>query len=102
MPETEQLQLSVAADHPCIPGHFPGDPIVPGVVLLDRIRTLLESGSPERRIIGLRYAKFHSPLRPGNSCEVRLTHAESDSVRFECMQGNTRIASGTFLTGNPN
>lgn len=34
--------LRIGADHPCLPGHFPGRPVVPGVVLLDRVAALAE------------------------------------------------------------
>jgi 3-hydroxyacyl-[acyl-carrier-protein] dehydratase len=32
---------TISADHPSLPGHFPGTPIVPGVVILDEILAAL-------------------------------------------------------------
>ena len=40
------MQFIISADHPSLPGHFPGHPIVPGVVLLDRVLEAIETGHP--------------------------------------------------------
>ena len=32
-----EFRLLIAADHPSLPGHFPGQPVVPGVVILDEV-----------------------------------------------------------------
>ena len=38
------MQFVIAADHPSLPGHFPGQPVVPGVVVLERVLEAIESG----------------------------------------------------------
>lgn len=78
----------VPAAHPSLPGHFPGNPVVPGVVLLDRVAAALEEagGGGLRRIASV---KFLAPLRAG--CEVGLRLQVDDRrVRF-AMQSNGRI-----------
>ncbi len=35
--------FEIAADHPCLPGHFPGRPVVPGVVVLDHVLAAIEA-----------------------------------------------------------
>jgi 3-hydroxymyristoyl/3-hydroxydecanoyl-(acyl carrier protein) dehydratase len=37
------MRFSIPSDHPSLPGHFPGRPVVPGVVLLDRVVAAIES-----------------------------------------------------------
>jgi len=48
----------VPSAHPALPGHFPGNPIVPGVVLLDRVAAALEKNGSRLARIGV--VKFQS------------------------------------------
>ncbi|MDB5873450.1 MAG: hypothetical protein JWQ07_2892 [Ramlibacter sp.] len=68
-----EFDFCVAADHPSLPGHFPGRPIVPGVLLLDNVlQALLRLTG--RDVTHLQQVKFTSALLPGEqahaSCEV--------------------------------
>ena len=35
-------QFSIPFEHPALPGHFPGQPVVPGVVILEAVQTAIE------------------------------------------------------------
>jgi 3-hydroxyacyl-[acyl-carrier-protein] dehydratase len=61
-----EFEIRVAADHPALKGHFPGNPIVPGVVLLDAVIANIELATGGR-ISRVQQAKFHSVLRPSES-----------------------------------
>lgn len=82
-------------DHPALPGHFPGDPMVPGVVLLDAAASLAE-GAGCHRITGIRVAKFKSPLRPGTSCLIRLSTRDDASLEVHCSVGGSTILTAIF------
>ena len=57
--------LSISHDHPSLAGHFPGYPVVPGVVLLNEVLETLRRGSVASLMVtGLPMVKFSSPLRP--------------------------------------
>ena len=90
------FDLRIDADHPALPGHFPGRPIVPGVVLLDRVVAAAEQWlrceiSPR----SLPQAKFIAPLRPAESARGRLS-LHGEELRFEILRDGTTIASGLF------
>ena len=89
-------ELCIAADHPSLPGHFPGRPIVPGVVLLDCV--LAEAQRWLGTALSLRalpQAKFIAPLLPSERAQMRLTF-EGEELRFEIARADTMLASGTF------
>lgn len=75
MNESAQWQVagrfSVPPEHPSLPGHFPGQPVVPGVLLLDEVLALIAphlSGT----VTGVRNAKFLQPVLPSEEVEVSV------------------------------
>lgn len=86
--------FTVPADHPALPGHFPGQPIVPAVVILDELAAHLATMMPQAHISRLISAKFMSPLLPGQVCQVIFTPRASDQLKFACSCEGRDVASG--------
>lgn len=93
---THETFLRIAADHPSLPGHFPGRPIVPGVVLLDEVVAATEDwlGRP-LTIASLPQAKFLNPLLPEQTVQV-LLQASGAELRFTLTRDGATIAQGMF------
>lgn len=81
----------VGADHRALAGHFPGNPIVPGVLLLSEVMRL---AALSFRVSGVKQAKFHQPLRPGQAYEIKLHPVSPTSVKFAIQHEQSMIASG--------
>jgi 3-hydroxymyristoyl/3-hydroxydecanoyl-(acyl carrier protein) dehydratase len=89
--------FTVAADHPALPGHFPGSPVVPGVVVLDQVLRASEVCRQRAvSVVGLRQVKFHAPLLPGERADVALELA-ADALSFRVTRDAQLIAQGTFM-----
>ena len=89
--------LLVAADHPSAAGHFPGRPIVPGVVLLAEAIAAIAAASgraPERWTIA--NAKFLHPVAPGTPLTLAHEAGAGGGVRFEIRAGGRVVASGAL------
>jgi 3-hydroxymyristoyl/3-hydroxydecanoyl-(acyl carrier protein) dehydratase len=74
-------RFSVPASHPCLPGHFPGRPVVPGVVLLDGV---MEAARKAGLADGARLpaAKFLRPVLPEEVVEVALRRTATGRLAF--------------------
>lgn len=70
-----EFEFSVSKDHPSLAGHFPGNPVVPGVLLLDHVLHALEQ-STGRTVAQLRQVRFVSPLFPGEVAQGRWEVAD--------------------------
>jgi 3-hydroxymyristoyl/3-hydroxydecanoyl-(acyl carrier protein) dehydratase len=66
----------VPASHPSLPGHFPGRPVVPGVVLLAHVQAAIEAAHGPLPALRLPQVKFVRPLLPGESALVELERSD--------------------------
>lgn len=94
--------IAVAPDHPAFAGHFPGQPILPGVVLLGWATSALGAalGRPVPPC-GIAAAKFLQPVRPGTSLLIRHVRETRGTWRFEILAGDATVASGTLKVAAP-
>lgn len=89
--------LNIAIDHPVFAGHFPGKPIVPGVVLLDETLHAIASSSGPQHTWQISSVKFLSPLTPGESVIVMHELQPDGAARFDIMAGDRHIVTGNLV-----
>ncbi|WGF86684.1 AMP-binding protein [Marinivivus vitaminiproducens] len=92
-------RFSVPADHPSLPGHFPGNPIVPGVVLLERALDLVAAELGELRLDGLDQVKFLAPVRANEPIEVRCRRMAGGRAAFTCIRDGSLVVKATARLG---
>lgn len=98
--DQRQDGFTIEHDHPSLEGHFPGHPVVPGVLVLDRVLAIAEdwTGQPVGAI-GLPQVKFVQPLLPGQRADVVLQRPNAGDVsriRFEVSHAGALVARGEF------
>ena len=89
-----ELSRVIPGDHPCVPDHFPGNPIIPAVVILAEVINACQESFSAYRVIGFPRVKFAAPLHPGETFSIRLSEPEKLRVRFECKAGQVLLAKG--------
>jgi 3-hydroxymyristoyl/3-hydroxydecanoyl-(acyl carrier protein) dehydratase len=94
--------LCVDNTHPSLPGHFPGTPVVPGVVLLSEILAELRRQLPEVQVTGIKKLKFLRMLFPAQGFTVEFAVPAAESLRFKCWQDGAVLAEGNLALQAPN
>lgn len=87
---------AICADHPSLAGHFLGEPIVPGVVILDEVAAALAEWRKDCQLTGIRAVKFLLPLKPEQSFTISLVMAKDagTDVDFHCRVKDRMIVEG--------
>jgi 3-hydroxymyristoyl/3-hydroxydecanoyl-(acyl carrier protein) dehydratase len=71
------MKFTVPGDHPALDGHFPGRPVVPGVLLLDYVLDAIEARHVLPLPLRLPRVKFARSLLPGEGARVELEPMEA-------------------------
>ena len=90
------MQFVVAPNHPSLPGHFPGNPVVPGVVVLDRVLDAIEAVHGPLGALRLPQVKFLQPLLPGEAADIAL-EGDAPRWRFRVTRAGEAIATGEVV-----
>jgi 3-hydroxymyristoyl/3-hydroxydecanoyl-(acyl carrier protein) dehydratase len=98
---TERLDtgFTIGPDHPALPGHFPGRPVVPGVVLLDHIIAAARDGFGLGPAAALPRVKFAAPVLPGQRVGIALTRLDIARIAFTCSVEGGMVATGELRFG---
>ena len=87
--------ITISPDHPALAGHFPGMPVVPGVMLLDEaLHAIGAALGVDLSACRIASVKFLSPVLPGQAIEILHDSADGAAIRFTLMHGERKVASG--------
>ena len=91
-----RLERTFAPDHPAAQGHFPGNPVIPGALLLsETVQAVAAALEIELSQCRIGTAKFLSAARPGDRVTIEFAVSRPDRAEFVCS-----VAGRTVLTGN--
>lgn len=88
---------TISPTHPSLPGHFPGNPVVPGVVLLEEVLLSLAGWRPDSRVDGFQNVKFLRPVRPDQRFRIELEQSGSTTVTFKYSTEEYTLGSGIII-----
>ncbi len=87
---------TIPLDHPTFAGHFPGSPILPGVVLLDlALQAITDASNIVLNQCTLNTVKFIHPAQPGDRLTITHKRTDSGTVHFDISTASHQIASGS-------
>lgn len=69
--------FDLPADSAVFDGHFPGQPVVPGIVLLDWVSSVLGNS-----IETFSDVRFMVPVTPGEARTIEVTRGEAEDRKF--------------------
>ena len=96
------VAFSIPADHPALPGHFPGAPVVPGALLLaEGLRRLEAALGVELAGRRIECAKFLRPVGGGLPVTAVLTTSGAALSRVEFSVAGQAVAEMNLAAGSP-
>jgi predicted LPLAT superfamily acyltransferase/3-hydroxymyristoyl/3-hydroxydecanoyl-(acyl carrier protein) dehydratase len=95
--QTGTTTIEIDPEHPSLSGHFPGAPILPGVVLLDEtVRAIERAGVPRGTRWTIGTAKFLKPVLPKEVLTLEYAQLPNGSIRFALSSGARAVAQGVL------
>jgi len=97
--------VTTAATSPWFSGHFPNNPILPGIAQLKMVVDLIRrSGAGDVYMTGLSRVKFRKIVRPEEQLDIQVTCDTTENhFTFKITSGDEDVCSGKMqFTQNKN
>ena len=106
-PNALEAQADVPQDCIWFTGHFPGEPILPGIALVNTVYEVIDRDAQARgesvQISSLKRIRFTGPVRPGEKFVLNLTHEDVGQERlfhFKVAVNENIVCSGLVAAAN--
>lgn len=86
--------FTIPATHASLKGHFPNNPIVPGVVILDEVINIINSIKPEFVVDTIPMVKFTQPLLAEQKVLVEINEKNDMVIGFNCSHNKNKLVTG--------
>lgn len=92
-------QVTTDGQSPWFSGHFPGNPILPGIAQLKMVADMIAASREDGlRMTGLSRVKFRKIVKPGELLDIHATIGQmKDQYAFRITSGNEEVCSGMML-----
>lgn len=107
--EVGEIEAScfVPTDSPWFEGHFPGEPILPGIALVHTAQQAILQNAQKKneqvKLGELRRIRFVQPVRPGEKLHLNITREETKNAgdevifSFKILKGENIVSSGLII-----
>ena len=93
-----RARFDIPLNHPCFPGHFPGQPILPGVLLLERVMSLAQTSLAQPlNECSVYNVKFLAAVVPGDALDVQLARTNLNEYKFTIRISQAGGAEGVLV-----
>lgn len=86
--------FTISTTHPSLKGHFPDNPVVPGVVILDEVIAIIKKIKPTLTIISIPMVKFTHPLLAEQCVTVEIKEKNETAISFNCSHNEIKLVTG--------
>ena len=106
-PNALEAQADASQDSIWFIGHFPGEPILPGIALVNTVYEVIAWDAHDRgetvQISSLKRIRFTGPVRPGEKFVLNLTREDAGQERlfhFKVVVNENIVCSGLVTAAN--
>lgn len=94
-------QVAIPSESPWFEGHFPGDPLLPGIAQLHLVMETIRAALGEKiRLAGLKRVRFKRMIRPEEAIDIAADPVQDKPgmYRFQLTIDGENACSGLMMT----